>query len=85
MAPRTANKEADALANGSTEMFSPAYECRVDPKSIDWVILDQALELGRRAEEEVKRNKEAGYDPGRAVRHGRKRKPADRLRVKDPW
>ena len=84
-APRTANKEADAPANGSTEMFSPAYECRVDPKSMDWVILDQALELGRRAEEEVKRNKEAGYDPGRAVRHGRKRKPADRLRVKDPW
>ena len=52
---------------------------------MDWVILDQALELGRRAEEEVKRNKEAGYEPGRAVRHGRKRKPAERLRVKDPW
>ena len=66
-------------------MLSPAYECRIDPASMDWVILDRVSELGRRAEEEVKCHKEAGYDPGRGVRFGRKRKPADRLRVKDPW
>ena len=34
--PRTANREADALANGRTEDFSPEYEQRLDPTGYFW-------------------------------------------------
>ena len=83
-APRTANKEADALANGRTEAFSPVNERSVDPSAMNWVILDRALDLGRRAEEEVRSYRAAGRDAGRGVKL-RRRKPEDRLRVRDPW
>ena len=83
-APRTANKEADALANGRTEAFSPVNERSVDPSAMNWVILDRALDLGRRAEEEIRSYRAAGRDAGRGVKL-RRRKPEDRLPVTDPW
>ena len=82
--PRTANREADSLANGDTQNFNPEYECVILPESIDWLILPQALEKGRQSEVEFRAFRESGRDPQRG-RKQRKRKVEDRLKMTDPW
>ena len=52
--PRTANREADSLANGNTQNFNPHYECVIYPDSFEWLVLPQALERGREAEDEFR-------------------------------
>ena len=51
---------------------------------LNWIVLQAALEHGRRAEELFKEAKSSGALQMRNVR-GRKRRPEDRLRFKDPW
>ena len=52
--PKTANREADSLANGNTQNFNPDYECVICPDSFEWLVLPQALERGREAEDEFR-------------------------------
>ena len=82
-APREANCEADRLANGDTAGFDTSLRLRVLPPVGRWFLLDDALALGKEAEEEKQRYRaESGWK--RQVR-GKRKKPEDRLRLKDPW
>ena len=84
-APREANREADPdrLANGDTTGFDPALRLRVLPPVDGWFILDEALVLGETAENERRKYQaEAG---SRQQVKGKRKKPEDRLRLKDPW
>ena len=82
-APREANREADRLANGDTTGFDPALRLRVLPPVDGWFILDEALVLGETAESE-KRKYQAEAGSRQQVK-GKRKKPEDRLRLKDPW
>ena len=82
-ASRTANREADALANGRTEDFSPEYKQRLDPTAMDWILLERALEMGRAAEEQFREFKASGRSTGSGVKAKRRR--PERLRIADPW
>ena len=42
-APRSANNEADALANGNTGSFDPSWRLTVDANTLRWEILPKAL------------------------------------------
>ena len=82
-APREVNREADRLANGDSSGFNPALRLRVLPPAGGWILLDEAVVLGETAENEKKKFlAEAGSR--RQVR-GKRKKPEDRLRLKDPW
>ena len=68
--PRLGKKEADELANGSTARFSPTLRVDVIPGGLVWLILPEAVRLGREAEEmfdDAKRN-------GAQLNRGRKQK-----------
>ena len=82
--PRSGNQEADALANGNTESFSPALRVEVVPSELRWHILPEALRLGREAEEMYEQAKKNGALPNRGLRQKRKR-ASERLRFADPW
>ena len=45
--PREGNQEADRLANGDATGFSNSNEVKLGPGHMNWLILDEALELGR--------------------------------------
>ena len=49
--PRTANREADALANGNTSGFDPELEVKIDEKVLEWIILPKVSTMGKEAEE----------------------------------
>ena len=49
--PRTANREADALANGNVAGFNPALEVKIDDKVLEWLTLPEVLAMGKEAEE----------------------------------
>ena len=83
-APRSANRQADDLANGRTSSFDPSLEVKIDPAAIQWRILPRALAMGLEAEETFQRAKDSGRLPVRTTRQKRK-KAAQRLRVADPW
>ena len=46
-APRAANSEADAFANGNVESFNPDFVCWTRPDILRWCILPNALEMER--------------------------------------
>ena len=76
-APREVNREADRLANGDSSGL------RVLPPVGGWIILDEALVLGETTENEKRKYlAEAG---SRRQARGKRKKPEDRLRLKDPW
>ena len=82
-APRETNCEADRLTNGDTSGFDPLLRLRVLPPTGGWFILDEALRLGEAAEIEKKRYRAEG-GLRRQVK-GKRKRPEDRLRLKDPW
>ena len=71
-APRLFDREADDLANGRTQAFSPA---------IQWHVLPQVLPMGQEA---YRTSREMGTLQNRGV-ESRKRKPEERLKLADPW
>ena len=83
-APRTTNHEADNLANGITTGFNPDLRVHVEPGSLKWFVLPEALEMGRCSEEAYKTFKDSGRDPHRGKRLTRRQKEK-RLRFVDPW
>ena len=82
-APREANREADRLPNGDSSGFNFALRLRVLPPVGRWILLDDALVLGETAENE-KRKYPAETGSTMQVK-GKRKKPEDRLRLKDPW
>ena len=82
--PREGNKEADQLANGVVKSFSPELEIKLDPSLIQWEILPDALRMAREADTEYKELKQRGQLPKRDQRK-RKKRPEERLRLRDPW
>ena len=68
--PRTANVEADRLANGTTSGFDPARQVKVDAASIHLEILSKALEWVRTLEtqdaEDAPEQNEARRTPQRS-------------------
>ena len=81
--PRAGNREADHLANGEYSRFSPQNRVNVDLAQMQWDVLPDVLGLGRSAEDDV-RLKEPGQCLQRNVKRW-KRKPDERMRLKDPW
>ena len=84
-APRTANYEADELANGNTSRFDPSKRLFFKASDVLWDILPEALQRGREMESECQRALAGGRVRPDRTRKQKKRKLEDRLRVKDPW
>ena len=80
-APREGKREADSRANGNVAGFSPSQRPDVLPSQLQWIVLPQALDYGRQAEEIFQCATESGALQTRN-RKGRRRWPEDRLRVK---
>ena len=86
-APRTANHEADELANGITTRFDPAKRIvfKASELQLLWDILPEVLSRGREMERESQRARALpGGLPDR-TRKQRKRKLEDKMRARDPW
>ena len=83
-AHREGNKEADKLANGNAEDFDPSLRIDVSASTLIWDILPEALEAGGAAERQSQAARERGALPDRC-RKGKRRRPEERLRLKDPW
>ena len=56
-APRLCNREADDLANGRTEAFSPALEVKLQPDELQWHELPQVLVMGQEADDSYRTSK----------------------------
>ena len=81
-APRQQNIEADALTNGEFGDFDPALRIHLRPEDMQWILLDEMLEVGGGMVEELRREKERKKtERAERKRAGRKRKRAgDSLR-----
>ena len=83
--PRTANHEADELANGIKTRLDPAKRIDFKASELQWDILPEVLSRGLEMERESQRARALpGGLPGR-TRKPRKRKLEDKMRVRDPW
>ena len=82
--PRSGNQEADRLANGVTTGFTPENRVHIDLRTIHWTILDEAIAMGKQAEDDFQRARATGALPNRGVRNKRRR-AEDKLRQRDPW
>ena len=80
--PRTANREADSLANGDTRGFDPELEVKIDDTVLTWLVLPDVLEMGKAADDFFQRK---GQLPNRGTKQKKKRRPEERLRMADPW
>ena len=78
------HKEADRLAHGNAEDFDPSLRIDVSASTLSWDILPEALEAGGAAERQSQEARERGTLPDRC-RKGKRRRPEERLRLKDPW
>ena len=76
---RAGNREADSLANGHVEDFSPERVPFVGTFSL------RALQMAREAETEYQELKQRGGVLPRRDRRLRKRKPEEKMQVTDPW
>ena len=72
------------MVNGNFEDVAPELEIKVDPGSIQWEILLDALHMAREADSEYKDLKQQGRLTKRDQRK-RKKRPEERLRLGDPW
>ena len=74
--PRSGNKEADALANRTHQDIIPEIEIMVGSSASTWDVLQEALAMGRVADQEAREANARGQ---------RRRKLEERVRVADPW
>ena len=83
-APRETNYEADRLGNGDFSGFSPEYRIPIDFYSTRWYVLDEALSMGRDAEQAYEFAKEMHRLP-RTTRREKRKRQDERLKFTDPW
>ena len=76
--PRHQSEEADALTNGEFGGFREELRVHIDPKMVDWVILDKMLEFGGGLVEEiVEEDLLKKKEERRASKAAKKRRKAD--------
>ena len=81
--PRDKNAEADALADGIVEGFSPCMRVGGDGiKSIPWLVLPELLAAGQGFHDARHKRVHPGPLPDHAARP---RLAGDRLRDREPW
>ena len=54
-APRSTNREADALANDDSRRSDLKLDVHLNAEDLNWLILPRDLDMGREAEEEFSR------------------------------
>ena len=81
-ASRSANYEADALANGITGSFGPSRRIPVDVNTLRLEIMPEALGMGKHVEEDTENVRASGISTNRG-RKLRRRKQEDKMKVKD--
>ena len=84
-APRERNQEADALSNLQFAEFSAECRVAVSIPDIRWHIFDQALQWGAEFETQARANWERHGPLRRCLKSGRRKKPEERLRLRDLW
>ena len=98
--PREENKEAEALSEACSPQFDPSKRIPVKIEDMKFEVLDQMLEYGselygivrknkeeskmRKIEDKPDEGRETEADRGKGERK-RKKRPEERLRIKDPW
>ena len=82
--PREENREADALADGRTEGFSPALRAGQDFTDIGWLVLPDLMAAGLQFHGAVKRPVAGSAAPGSDAAAGKRRRES-RLRDREPW
>ena len=83
-APREVNREADRLANGDTTGFDPNLRVHIVSTTLTWYVLEDALVMGREAEQTFDYVKSAGLLPT-STGQGKRKRQSDRLKFADPW
>ena len=83
-APREENREADALADGRTEGFSPDLRAGLDFSEIGWLVLPDLMAAGLQFHGAMKRPATGSTAPKSEAAAGKRRKE-DRLREREPW
>ncbi len=78
--PRDMNEDADRLADGSCESFSPHLRRQVCWESMQWLVLDWALDLGQKFYDETSELKPVNHEEDGP----RKRQKAS-YRETNPW
>ena len=78
-APRTANYEADSLANGEYYGFDRSTRIEVDVNTLRWEILLDTLRVGRQMEEDTKITRASGISTNRGKKL-RRRRQEDKMR-----
>ena len=83
--PRGSNAEADRLADGRFDGFSPDLRVHADLSSVKWLVLPALLESGEKfyASMRGKTKKPAGH-PGQRAAGGLRPKRL-KLKARDPW
>ena len=82
--PSEFSREADALTNGNSSLFSPELQLRVEPRDLKWHVVDRAIEMGSIAERAHDRIRRSGGFPDGAQKQKRRRRE-ERLKFKDSW
>ena len=79
--PRDQNAQADALADGKFQGFSPCRRVPVDFAKVRWLVLDRLMAHGQKCHAELLRAKAGNR---RARKDAQPRRRSDRLRDRDP-
>ena len=85
--PRDQNEEADALTNEEFSAFDPARRVTLDLATIPWLVLPGMLGAAEELYQEITKLKDQAGGAGTAAAStgGRKQRPQDKLRARDPW
>ena len=65
--PRTANREADALANGDTRGFDPELDVKIDDTVLTWLALPDVLAMCKAARDFFQDANRKGQLPNRGL------------------
>ena len=85
---RDLNTEADSITNEDFTAFDAQKEIKVDPKSIQWVVLPEVMEWSKQIYEHteaLRTKKEVTRSQGCGAGKRRRISAAQRLRTTDPW
>ena len=80
-APREQNEEADALTNGDFSLFDPRRRVEVNLHAVAWEVLPGMLKASEEIHSAIQRAKLEKPAPAQ----GRKARPEEKLRARDPW
>ena len=73
--PREGNEEADRLSNSDFTGFSKSKRVELEPKKLEWMVLDRFMQLGIEFAKNNTANRCQAKRPGKR----------QRLREREPW